>query len=109
MGVTIMKSAVKRFLVLGVATALLVELDPVSLMIGGSPTSDAVARVGRPATPASVAGVARRTTRRTIRRGAYYAALPGGCVTATVYGYAVWSCGGVYYQSSGSGYVIVYF
>ena len=31
--------------------------------------SDAEARVGRPATPGSVAGVARRTTRRTIRRG----------------------------------------
>jgi hypothetical protein len=30
--------------------------------------SQAEARVGRPATPASVAGVARRTTRRVIRR-----------------------------------------
>lgn len=30
------------------------------------------ARVGRPATATSVAGVARRTTRRTVRRGAYY-------------------------------------
>jgi len=104
-----MKSILKRSFVLAVAVALLFELDPLSLMIGGSSTTDAVARVGRPATPGSVAGVARRTTRRTIRRGAYYAALPGGCVTTTVYGYAVWSCGGVYYQSSGSGYVIVYF
>jgi hypothetical protein len=29
------------------------------------------ARVGRPATPGSVAGVARRTTRRAVRRCAY--------------------------------------
>jgi hypothetical protein len=31
----------------------------------------AEARVGRPATPASVAGVARRTTRRVVRRNTY--------------------------------------
>lgn len=35
---------------------------------------NAQARVGRPLTPASVAGVARRTTRRTIRRSAIYVA-----------------------------------
>jgi hypothetical protein len=34
----------------------------------------AEARVGRPATPGSVAGVARRTTRRTVRRVTPYAA-----------------------------------
>ena len=37
--------------------------------------SSAEARVGRPLTPVSVAGVARRTTRRTVRRcaaGVYY-------------------------------------
>ncbi len=33
-------------------------------------------RHGRPATPGSVAGVARRTTRRVIRRGAYIGAIP---------------------------------
>lgn len=70
---------------------------------------EAQARVGRPATPGSVAGVARRTTRRTIRRGAYVGALPRGCVRATVYGYAVWQCGSVYYQSSGGGFVVVTF
>jgi hypothetical protein len=32
----------------------------------------AQARVGRPLTPGSVAGVARRTTRRTIARHSYY-------------------------------------
>jgi hypothetical protein len=71
--------------------------------------SSAEARVGRPATPASVAGVARRTTRRTIRRGAYIATIPAGCAYGSYYGYNLYSCGGTYYQKSGSGYVIVYF
>lgn len=69
----------------------------------------AEARVGRPATPGSVAGVARRTTRRTIRRGAYIGAIPAGCAYGNYYGYNLYYCGGVYYQRSGSGYVIVYF
>ncbi len=72
-------------------------------------TGHAEARVGRPATPASVAGVARRTTRRTIRRGAYIAAIPAGCAYGNYYGYSLYYCGGTYYQKSGSGYVIVYF
>lgn len=71
--------------------------------------SSAEARVGRPATPASVAGVARRTTRRTIRRGAYIGAIPAGCAYGSYYGYNLYYCGGTYYQKSGSGYVIVYF
>jgi hypothetical protein len=54
--------------------------------------SSAEARIGRPLTPMSYAGVARRTTRRTVAVGAaagaaYYAAppvavAPGGCVQA---------------------------
>lgn len=35
---------------------------------------NAEARVGRPATPGSVAGVARRTTRRVVRRTSIYVA-----------------------------------
>jgi hypothetical protein len=70
---------------------------------------DAEARVGHPATPGSVAGVARRTTRRTIRRGAYIASIPAGCAYGSYYGYSLYYCGGVYYQRSGGGYVIVYF
>jgi hypothetical protein len=72
-------------------------------------TSDAQARVGRPLTPGSVAGVARRTTRRTFRRGAYIATIPAGCHHGTYYGHSAYHCGGSYYQRSGSGYVIVYF
>ena len=71
--------------------------------------SKADARVGRPLTPVSVAGVARRTTRRTFRRGAYLATIPAGCAFGTYYGYSLYHCGGAYYQKSGGGYVIVYF
>lgn len=71
--------------------------------------SDAEARIGRPATPGSVAGVARRTTRRVIRRGAYIGAIPAGCRYGSYNGYNLYSCGGTYYQKSGSGYVVVYF
>lgn len=71
--------------------------------------SDAEARVGRPLTPVSAAGVARRTTRRVIRRGAFIAVVPAGCPYGSYYGYSLYYCGGTYYQKSGSGYVIVYF
>jgi hypothetical protein len=71
--------------------------------------SSAEARVGRPLTPVSVAGTARRTTRRVIRRGAYIATIPAGCAYGNYYGYSLYYCGGVYYQKSGSGYVVVYF
>ena len=48
----------------------------------------AQARVGRPATPMSVAGVARRTTRRTVVRGAAVGAAAAGtaCVRVLVNG-----------------------
>jgi hypothetical protein len=97
-----------------VATAIVMSLlaadnwldaDPVS---GGFFFSEAQATVGRPLTPGSVAGVARRTTRRTIRRTTIYvAALPRGCVRTTVSGVAVWRCGGTYYQSHSGRYVVV--
>jgi hypothetical protein len=83
---------------------------------GGSSTpglmnfiSKAEARIGRPRTPRSVAGVARRTTRRVIRRGVFIAAIPRHCAYGTYYGYHLYHCGGVYYQKSGSGYVVVHF
>lgn len=71
--------------------------------------SSAEARIGRPLTPVSVAGVARRTTRRVIRRSTIYvAALPAGCVKTSVNGVTVWRCGGTYYQSYSGRYVVVY-
>ena len=70
--------------------------------------TEAEARIGRPLTPISVAGVARRTTRRTIRRTAVYvAALPGGCKTVVIEGATLHQCGGTYYQASGSQFVVV--
>lgn len=70
--------------------------------------SEAQARVGRPATPGSVAGVARRSTRRTIRRTTrYVATLPRGCSTVVIEGTTLHNCGGTYYQPSGGQYVVV--
>jgi len=66
----------------GTAAALLAAV-PVSIELGGSSATEssaggiglkldtAQAIVGRPATPRSAAGVARRTTRRAVRRRVY--------------------------------------
>ena len=54
---------------------------------GSSLTSSAEARIGRPLTPMSYAGVARRTTRRAVVGGA----VVGGAVAAGAY-YAAPSC-----------------
>ena len=66
----------------GTAAALLTAV-PVSIELGRSTATDpgttdiglkidtAEARVGRPATPGSVAGVARRSSRRAVRRRYY--------------------------------------
>ncbi|MFZ0611985.1 MAG: hypothetical protein WAM73_07100 [Desulfobacterales bacterium] len=71
------------------------------------PTAEAV--VGRPLTPVSVAGVARRTTRRTIRRSTIYSAtLPTGCTTVVIEGATLHQCGGTYYQPYNNQYVVVY-
>ncbi|MGD8269481.1 MAG: hypothetical protein PVH69_04855 [Desulfobacterales bacterium] len=72
------------------------------------PKTKAEARIGRPLTPVSVAGVARRTTRRTIRRTAVYAAtLPRGCSTVVIEGTTLHQCGGTYYQPYGNQFVVV--
>ncbi len=69
---------------------------------------EAQAVVGRPLTPRSVAGVARRTTRRVIVRTAVFVAvLPGGCSTVVIDGVTLHQCGSTYYQASGTQYVVV--
>ncbi len=74
----------------------------------GRVVRDAEARVGRPATPGSVAGVARRSTRRSVRRTTMYVAtLPKGCSTVVIDGATLYQCGGTYYQSHDSQYVVV--
>ncbi len=68
----------------------------------------AQARVGHPLTPGSAAGVARRTTRRVIRRSTVYVTkLPAACARTSVNGILLWHCGGAYYQPSGGRYVVV--
>ncbi|WP_430691730.1 hypothetical protein [Mesorhizobium captivum] len=82
---------------------LIDEVVPLPSFVG-----DAQARIGRPLTPGSVAGVARRTTRRTIRRTSIYVnRLPAACVKTTVYGPVLWHCGGRYYQAQSGRYVVV--
>jgi hypothetical protein len=69
---------------------------------------DAQAVVGRPLTPVSVAGVARRTTRRTIvATSIYVAALPPACRVVVVEGMTLHQCGATYYQPHGTQFVVV--
>ena len=96
---------IRRYLVvLGVtaAGALLSMGTPIS------PISSAEAVVGRPATPVSYAGVARRTTRRMIyATNVYVASLPPACTVVVIEGTTLHQCGGTYYQASGTQYVVV--
>ncbi|MBN2629918.1 MAG: hypothetical protein JXR75_05200 [Rhodobacteraceae bacterium] len=86
---------------------LVAEMDPME-WVKGNLASQAEARVGRPATPVSVAGVARRTTRRVIRRSTVYVAtLPAGCTTVVIDNVSLKYCGGVYYQPYQGQYVVV--
>jgi hypothetical protein len=93
---------------LGLGLALIVgEIAGLSLLPGSS--GPAEARIGRPWTPLSYAGVARRTTRRAIAlSGIYVAALPPACVRVTVNGTRLWRCGGIYYRAYDGRYVVVY-
>ncbi len=104
-----MKLTLHKGIILVLSLVTFLQIDPAAVVMKYSLISEANARIGRPATPGSVAGVARRTTRRTVRRSAIYiSALPAGCARVTVYGTLVWRCGGTYYQSSGTRYVVVY-
>jgi hypothetical protein len=75
---------------------------------GGLLVKEAQAIVGRPATPVSVAGVARRTTRRMIvMTPVYVATLPPACTIVVIEGTTLHLCGGTYYQPHGTQYVVV--
>lgn len=68
----------------------------------------AEARIGHPLTPLSYAGVARRTTRRVVRRTeARLSVLPAGCVYGPYYGGYYYRCGSLYYAKEGGVYVQV--
>jgi len=77
---------------------------PLSLSFG----TPANAVIGRPLTPLSYAGVARRTTRRVVTRTTTtIAVLPAGCVYGAYYGGYYYGCGSGYYAKSGGVYVRV--
>ena len=117
--------------ILGAALAL--ALGGASLVLGGGHVREAQAIIGRPLTPLSYAGVARRT----VRRGAYYGAygaygaaaygaaagaaavgaaataaaiatLPAGCVKTYVNGEPVFTCGAAAYRPVYDGPNLVY-
>lgn len=77
-------------------------------------TAEAEARIGRPATPTSVAGVARRTTRRHVRRhhhhriGHRVTILPAGCTTVITDEITYHHCSGYYYRPYYEGDTVVY-
>lgn len=83
-------------LVASVSAACLLLSDDATLTPPGSLLSEAHARVGRPLTPMSYAGVARRTTRRAVATGAAVgaaAAYGPGCYQAVdAYGRIYWRC-----------------
>ena len=102
-----MKKTFQRIAVAGSLLTACVVVE--GLFPGGLVVSNAHAVIGRPLTPVSVAGVARRTTRRTIRRTTVYAAtLPRGCTTVVIEGASLHQCGGTYYQPYGGQYVVVH-
>lgn len=72
----------------------------------------ALARVGRPASPTSVAGVRRRHRRRhrrRIRRHMVLYSLPYGChVTRIRGGVTFYYCGGIWYRPAYQGTTVVY-
>ncbi|GAH36564.1 unnamed protein product [marine sediment metagenome] len=86
---------------IAVATAVVTALTAADGMLPGGKLSvglisPAEARIGRPLTPMSYAGVARRTTRRAVAVGAVaagaYAATPGCVQVTNAYGQIVTRC-----------------
>lgn len=101
-----LKSIAKATAVMSV-TVLSCVVSEVSL-VGGLVLSEAEAVIGRPLTPLSYAGVARRTTRRMIyATSVYVSTLPRGCSTVIIDGTSLYQCGATYYQPAGARYVVV--
>lgn len=102
-----MKQPTLGMLALGLVLAF-ADYQPGSGIGGVSLATEAHAVVGRPLTPVSYAGVARRTTRRMIyATNVYVATLPPACTVVVIEGTTLQQCGGNYYQASGNQYVIV--
>jgi hypothetical protein len=102
-----MKKSTACMLPLGLALVMgdLPDQQPLG---GLSMMNEAHAVVGRPLSPVSVAGVARRTTRRVIvATSVYVASLPPSCTVVVIEGTTLHQCGTTYYQASGTQYVVV--
>lgn len=92
---------------------LLRSLATLAVGIVAVPLSNlAEARVGRPATPASVGGVRRRTRRRTRRRvyrNMTVYSLPYGCGGTSIRGgVSYYYCGGIWYRPTYQGTTVIY-
>jgi len=102
-----MKQSTLGMLALGLVFAF-ADYQPGIGLGGLSLVKEAHAIVGRPLTPVSYAGVARRTTRRMIyATNVYVASLPPACTVVVIEGTTLHQCGGTYYQASGTQYVVV--
>ena len=129
-----MNSGIKLTALLGIGLALWF----IDVPGDGLPVRSASAVIGAPMTPASYAGVARRTTRRVVYTeaavassaaaapaahastpppapapaalpvGTIVSALPANCEAATIGGVAYSYCGGVYYRAGFQGNNVVY-
>ena len=89
--------AIRVMAAMAIGLGALLCIDGVLAPLGNGWTGTAEARIGRPATPVSYAGVARRTTRRAVGAtaaiGATAAAAAPRCVTTyNSYGQAVTTC-----------------
>lgn len=83
MRLSVLKSAaVASIAFAGAMTISVVPSTTGTVSVG---VEEAQARIGRPATPGSVAGVARRTTRRTVRRHAVAAGAAASVVRCGYY------------------------
>lgn len=102
-----MKRSVFGALALGLTLAV-GDIPSGGMPQGMSLIREAQAIVGRPLTPVSVAGVARRTTRRVIvATTIYVATLPPACTVIVIENVKLHQCGTTYYQASGTQYVVV--
>ena len=100
MKTSVLRSISRTELALLAGSAALLWGGGVAVPLGAF-VSQAEARIGRPATPMSYAGVARRTTRRSVAYGAaagaaaagtYYYAAPGCQQVVNSYGQIVYRC-----------------
>ena len=101
-----LKITIFAFLIIGLILDFPLPETPIKF-----PVKEAQARIGRPATPCSVAGVHRRTRRRTRRRwaiGTRMYTLPAGYTTAVVAGTTYYVVDGEYLKKAYEGSQVVY-